>query len=97
MEPPGDQTTRPPDDQPQEKLMTTRGRRGAIGGLVLALGLSLTAGCQTWLGGMTLPSPSYLDDNPDYIPKAQQFTVPRQLAAQQAAAKSLTQPGAIPP
>jgi hypothetical protein len=77
--------------------MTTRGRQGWLGGLVLVLGLGLTAGCQTHLGGMTLPSADYLNDNPDYIPKQPQFPLPRELAQQQAAARALNQTGGNQP
>jgi hypothetical protein len=66
----------------------TRRCRGVVGGVVVALGLCLSAGCQTWLGGMTLPSGQYLTDNPDYVPPGPSFPLPRELAAQQAAAKA---------
>jgi hypothetical protein len=58
-------------------------------GLVLAGSLALTAGCQTYLGGMTLPSNDYLRDNPDYIQPMPNFKLPREAAAQQAAARNL--------
>jgi hypothetical protein len=69
--------------------MTTRGRRGVVSGLLLAMALGLVAGCQTWLGGMTLPSGAYLSDNPDYIPPGPSFPLQRELAAQKAAAANL--------
>jgi hypothetical protein len=62
--------------------------------------MTLATGCQTWLGGMTLYSGDYLKDNPDYIPRGPSFPLPRELAAQQAAAKTLSeataQPAGIP-
>jgi hypothetical protein len=50
-------------------------------GFLLAGGL----GCQTWVGGMTLPSPDYLKDKPDYIAPAPQYKHARELAAMQRA------------
>jgi hypothetical protein len=72
-------------------------------GLTLALGLSGTLGCQTWEGGMTLPSPRYLQDRPDYIPHAPAFPLGRELASMKAAAAGVgpvggaAAPPAIPP
>jgi hypothetical protein len=57
----------------------------------------MSAGCQTYLGGMTLPSNDYLRDNPDYIAPAPQFKLPRELAAQQASARNLVGPGVVVP
>ncbi len=67
----------------------TRRCRGVVGGVLVGLAMSLSAGCQTWIGGMTLPSGDYLRENPDYIPKGPSFPLQRELAAQQAAAKTL--------
>ncbi|MBN9522232.1 hypothetical protein J0H58_27560 [bacterium] len=44
-----------------------------------ALGLG-QAGCQTWVGGMTLPSPRYLQHYPQYFPPDPSFPLPRELA-----------------
>jgi hypothetical protein len=57
--------------------------------VLASLAFTLAAGCQTWIGGMTLPSGDYLRENPDYIPKGPSFPLQRELAAQQAAAKTL--------
>ncbi|MDB5311888.1 MAG: hypothetical protein JWO38_6090 [Gemmataceae bacterium] len=46
-----------------------------------ALGFGLT-GCQTWVGGMTLPSPRYLEHYPQYFPPDPSFPLPRELATQ---------------
>lgn len=54
-----------------------------MAGLCLGLGVMANTGCQTDLGGMTLPSPSYLRDHPDYIPKRPAFPLPRELAVMQ--------------
>ena len=78
----------------------TRRCRVAVGGLLVGLGMILAAGCQTWIGGQTLPSGDYLRDNPDYIPKGPSFPLQRELANQNAAAKTLggneAQPGGNP-
>lgn len=50
------------------------------------LGCLLTGlGCQTWVGGMTLPSPDYLRDKPDYIAPAPLYKHSRELASMQRA------------
>lgn len=64
-----------------------------LAGLLLAGGLALATGCQTQLGGMTLPSPHYLKDNPDFIPKGPSFPLERELSAQQAAARNVMPAG----
>lgn len=50
---------------------------------VSLLGASL--GCQTWVGGMTLPSPDYLKDKPDYIQPAPLYKHSKELASMQKA------------
>ena len=52
-----------------------------LGGAVLALA-GLT-GCQTWFGGMTLPSGRYLEHYPQYFPPDPYHPLPRELASQQ--------------
>lgn len=47
------------------------------------LGASL--GCQTWVGGMTLPSPDYLKDKPDYFQPAPLYKHSKELASMQKA------------
>jgi hypothetical protein len=49
------------------------------------LGLALLAatGCQTWVAGMTLPSPWYLQHPPQYIPPDPEFPLERELATQE--------------
>jgi hypothetical protein len=54
-----------------------------------ALGLcaGLSTGCQTWMGGMTLPSPHYLEGHPpQYFPEEPQFPLTRELSYQEEAA-----------
>ena len=52
---------------------------------VAALGFVLAGltGCQTWVGGMTLPSPYYLDHRPQYFRPDPQFPLEKELATQQ--------------
>ncbi|MCS7015441.1 MAG: hypothetical protein RMJ19_00965 [Gemmatales bacterium] len=60
--------------------------------VMLALLLLGGLGCQTWEGGMTLPSPHYLRDSPDYIPRKSAFDLPNELQQMQRNAV----PGAVP-
>lgn len=57
-----------------------------------------STGCQTYIGGMTLPSAYYLKQKPSYIQPASQFPLPRELAQQQAAyaASNMSVNGAAP-
>lgn len=50
-------------------------------GLIAAL--AAQAGCQTWVAGMTLPSPHYLDHQPQYIPESPSYPLTRELATMQ--------------
>jgi hypothetical protein len=43
-------------------------------------------GCQTWTGGMTLPSARYLQHPPQYIPPSPPYPLSRELAGQEATA-----------
>lgn len=52
-----------------------------LGSVAAALVAGLT-GCQTWMGGMTLPSPHYLEHYPQYFPPDPPFPLPRELATQ---------------
>jgi hypothetical protein len=63
-------------------------RRAKLFGLTtLSLSVGLLTGCQTWMGGMTLPSPHYLEHhNPQYFPAEPQFPLTRELAYQEEAA-----------
>jgi hypothetical protein len=53
------------------------GLRGLVAGLGLAT-LALT-GCQTWYGGMTLPSGQYLKHRPQYFPTEPRFPLQREV------------------
>ena len=50
-------------------------------GLFSALGLT---GCQFDVGGQTLPSPYYLQDDVQYFPPGSQFPLAKEAAAQKA-------------
>src|SRR5262245_26579997 len=68
---------------------------------VTGLGLALagSAGCQTWVGGMTLPSPHYLEHYPQYFPPDPDFPLQRELntmEAQNALAGGAVISGAAP-
>jgi hypothetical protein len=49
----------------------------------LGLTLSCSTGCQTWFGGLTLPSPRYLEHYPQYFAPDPPFPLPRELASQE--------------
>src|SRR5215831_11239107 len=53
--------------------------------LIAVLGVALTGltGCQTWFGGMTLPSGRYLQHYPQYFAPDPQHPLPRELASQE--------------
>jgi hypothetical protein len=53
-----------------------------LAGVVAGAGLALT-GCQTWVGGMTLPSPRYLEHYPQYFAPDPPVPLPRELASQE--------------
>jgi hypothetical protein len=55
-------------------------RIGLLGlGLISALGLT---GCQIDVGGQTLPSPWYLQDDVQYFPPGPQFPLSKEAAVQ---------------
>jgi hypothetical protein len=73
-----------------------------------AVGLiaGMLTGCQTWMGGMTLPSGHYLEHhNPQYFPQEPQFPLTNELNYQNEAAGLLNprdrelpkNPGNVPP
>ena len=64
-----------------------RTKRLWLGSVAVALVCGLT-GCQTWIGGMTLPSPHYLEHYPQYFSPDPPFPLPRELATQ-------TDPGGV--
>lgn len=67
--------------------MDTIRRFRQAGLATLGLSAGLLTGCQTWIGGMTLPSPHYLEGHhPQYFPEEPAFPLPRELAYQEEAA-----------
>jgi hypothetical protein len=75
--------------------MQTKRRLRVLLATGLGLGLSVLTGCQTWMGGMTLPSGHYLEHLPQYFPQEPDFPLPRELAYQEEAA-GLLAPGRVP-
>ena len=61
-------------------------RKVVLGALVLP-GLAIATGCQVDVGGMTLPSPYYMQDDVQYFAPGPEFKLSREAAALQAAAQ----------
>ncbi len=61
-------------------------RKPRVARVGLGFVLALLTGCQTWVGGMTLPSGHYLKHPPQYFPPSPPFPLPRELASQEAIA-----------
>lgn len=62
-----------------------------------SLGLCWLAGCQTWVpeAGLTLPSPSYLQHLPQYIPPSPPYPLTNELSGiEEAAARNAAAAGA---
>ncbi|HID24534.1 MAG TPA: hypothetical protein EYP14_19345, partial [Planctomycetaceae bacterium] len=51
-----------------------------IGGAAALMGIALT-GCQTSIGGQTLPSAYYLEDDVQYFPSGPEFLLSNQVRA----------------
>ncbi len=64
-------------------------KRRGIGMLAACVGLSLLAGCQTWVpeAALTLPSPDYLRHPPQYIPPSPDYPLQRELTSLEEAAQ----------
>ena len=58
--------------------------RSVLGGLGLMAVLGLT-GCQVDIGGQTMPSPYYMQDDVQYFPPGPEFRFAREAAALKAA------------
>ena len=63
--------------------MRTKRRWTAGVAALLGLALSSSTGCQTVMGGMTLPSGRYLEHYPQYFAPDPAFPLPRELASQE--------------
>lgn len=65
-------------------MRTNRTWRARVAAL-LALALSCSTGCQTWYGGLTLPTGRYLDGHfPQFFAPDPPFPLPHELASQEA-------------
>ena len=63
-------------------MKTIAGRPGILLTLVAAIASSaLLTGCQTTVGGQTLPSPDYLNDDVQYFPPGPEFLLPNSVRA----------------
>ena len=63
-------------------VKTSPGRPGLVLSLFAAMALSsLATGCQTTIGGQTLPSPDYLTDDVQYFPAGPEFKLTNQVEA----------------
>lgn len=77
-------------------MKTSMPRFGICLSLAAALASSsLLTGCQTTIGGQTLPSPDYLKDDVQFHPAGPEFKLSKKVDAanKQAAARQATQPG----
>jgi hypothetical protein len=54
----------------------------SVAAAVAGVALTGVTGCQTYFGGMTLPSPRYLDHYPQYFTPDPQFPLQRELNGQ---------------
>ena len=61
--------------------------RTLLMGLVVGASLSASVGCQSDIGGQTLPSPWYLTDDPQYFPAGSEFKLRNEAAAMKARAQ----------
>ncbi len=71
-------------------MSASKNRRGPWSALALGLGLLLMiglTGCQVDVGGQTLPSPYYLQDDVQYFPAGPQFPLSNEAAAMAARAE----------
>ena len=63
-------------------MKTNAGRPGILLSLAAVIASSaLFTGCQTTIGGQTLPSPDYLSDDVQYFPAGPEFKLTNQVAA----------------
>ncbi|MBL8866162.1 MAG: hypothetical protein KF873_13770 [Gemmataceae bacterium] len=62
----------------------------------LGLALAALSGCQTHVGGMTLPSPHYLKHRPQYFPPDPAFPLQREVDSMQDPDGQFRRGGAAP-
>ena len=76
-------------------MKTIEGRPGILLTLVAAIASSaLLTGCQTTIGGQTLPSPDYLTDDVQYFPAGPEFKLTNQVEASRKAGRRKEKTGA---
>ncbi|HZZ71108.1 MAG TPA: hypothetical protein VFE24_02580 [Pirellulales bacterium] len=66
-------------------MQTIHGSGKLWRGLLCGVGLMITAcsvGCQSHIGGQSLPSPYYLQDDVQYFPPGTEFKLSKEAAAQ---------------
>jgi len=74
----------------KDSTNSQRSWRTVLVGAGLLMAVSLT-GCQVDVGGQTLPSPWYMQDDVQYFPPGSQFKLSREAAAMKAAASDQQQ------
>ena len=63
-------------------MKANKGRTGILLSMLAAITSSvLFTGCQTSIGGQTLPSATYLDDDVQYFPAGPEFKLTNQVEA----------------
>jgi len=63
-------------------VKANKGRTGILLSMLAAMASSaLLTGCQTSIGGQTLPSATYLDDDVQYFPAGPEFKLTNQVEA----------------
>ena len=63
-------------------MKANKGRTGILLSMLAAMASSaLLTGCQTSIGGQTLPSATYLDDDVQYFPAGPEFKLTNQVEA----------------
>ena len=80
---------RQPTKMPEPRISTVPARIMGLVALGLA-GLPLT-GCQVDVGGQTLPSPYYLQDDIQYFPSGPEFKLAKEAAALKAYKKEMAE------
>lgn len=75
-----------------KSLMPSRSLKTLVAGL-LVLASAVSVGCQVNVGGQTLPSGYYLNDDIQYFPKGPEFKLSREGAALKEARSQAIGPG----
>ncbi len=67
-----------------QRHLTFAASRRTLCGLGLAIASVVSTGCQTDVGGQTLPSPYYLSDDIQYFPSGPEFKLSQEAATMKA-------------